>query len=303
MRLPWSSWLRLRRPRRSRRIPPRPATRRRSARRRCRASRTAPPRWRPSRCRRTGCAATALAAPAARAARAGQRVHLLRLVRRRGLAGADRPDRLVGDDDAVDARRRALEHRAELALDDRLGLPRLALGQRLADADDRRQAGASAAAAFSRDERVALAVQLRAAPSGRRSRSGSRTRPASPPRSRRCTRPRSWLEQSCAPQCDRAAVQRVRDVARGRARARTPTTSASPYRRRPSSAASSASLPASAAVHLPVADDERAARPHRATPRRRAHHVSTILPTCWLDSISACALGRLAAGKPGGSPA
>jgi hypothetical protein len=43
--------------------------------------------------------------------------------RRCGLAGADRPDRLVGDDDAVDALVEQLDRRAELAPDDRLGLP------------------------------------------------------------------------------------------------------------------------------------------------------------------------------------
>ena len=46
-----------------------------------------------------------------------------------------------------------------------------------------------------------------------------------------------------------------------------------------------------AAVHLPVAGDQFLLRRHRV------HQVSTILPMCWFDSISACALAASAAGE------
>ena len=64
---------------------------------------------------------------------------LLGVVGGGGAAGADRPDGLVGDDEAVgDAR--VLEPGARLADEDRLHLAGLALVQRLADAHDRLQA-------------------------------------------------------------------------------------------------------------------------------------------------------------------
>ena len=72
--------------------------------------------------------------------RAEQRMDRLRLFGRRGASGADRPHRFVGDDDAVDARAEQLRHGAKLTPDDGLGRARLALGERLADADDRREA-------------------------------------------------------------------------------------------------------------------------------------------------------------------
>ena len=65
---------------------------------------------------------------------------ILRLLRGRHLPGADRPHRLVGDDD----RRQVVsgnpgERPEDLLGDDRLGPPRLAFRERFPDADDRRQ--------------------------------------------------------------------------------------------------------------------------------------------------------------------
>ena len=67
---------------------------------------------------------------------------LLGLFRGGHLAGADGPDRLVGDHDRRHLLGRQPGQRAvELAPDDLRGLARLALGQQFADADDRRQPG------------------------------------------------------------------------------------------------------------------------------------------------------------------
>ena len=63
------------------------------------------------------------------------------LLRRGRTAGADRPDRLVGDDQALDLRGiEAGQRAAHLAADKGLRLARLVLFQRLAAADDRGQA-------------------------------------------------------------------------------------------------------------------------------------------------------------------
>ena len=70
--------------------------RRRPGRRRCPAGRAAPRRSPASCCRRTGSARLARRGIRVQQA-ADEGVHLLRLVRRRRAAGADRPDRLVGD--------------------------------------------------------------------------------------------------------------------------------------------------------------------------------------------------------------
>ena len=82
-------------------------------------------------------------------------VRLLRELRRRGLAGADRPDRLVRDDEVLVA----LEHR-DLAAQNVLRLPRLALGLGLADARDHRQAGVERGACAPGDGLVRLAEVL-----------------------------------------------------------------------------------------------------------------------------------------------
>ena len=63
---------------------------------------------------------------------AKQRVHLLRLLGRRGAPGADRPYRLVGDDDLRDAVPEGVDRGRELVLDDVRRLARLALRERLA---------------------------------------------------------------------------------------------------------------------------------------------------------------------------
>ena len=68
---------------------------------------------------------------------------LLGVVGGGGAAGADGPDRLVGNDQAGDlVATEAGQGAADLALDDLGGAAGLALGQDLADADDRAHAGA-----------------------------------------------------------------------------------------------------------------------------------------------------------------
>src|SRR2546425_9354037 len=69
-------------------------------------------------------------------------VHFLRLPRGRGAARADRPDRLVGDHAPGDlGGRGAGEGARHLPLDDRGGRVGVPLGERLADADGRRELG------------------------------------------------------------------------------------------------------------------------------------------------------------------
>ena len=68
------------------------------------------------------------------------RGHLLGVLRAGDLAGADRPDRLVGDGEGL-ARQFVGQRVARLAGDDRLGLAGLALGQGLAQADHRLEPG------------------------------------------------------------------------------------------------------------------------------------------------------------------
>mmetsp|Transcript_88654 Transcript_88654/g.173387 ORF Transcript_88654/g.173387 Transcript_88654/m.173387 type:complete len:290 (+) Transcript_88654:120-989(+) len=89
------------------------------------------------------------------------RVRLLRLVRRGHLAGADGPDGLVGDDDVVpvlDLR----DHSGQLPLVHLVRLPRLALLQQLADAEDHLHALLLADLHLLRRDLVGVAV-LRAA--------------------------------------------------------------------------------------------------------------------------------------------
>ena len=71
--------------------------------------------------------------------------------------GADRPDRLVGDDDGL-ARRLGRQRAPHLPNDHRGLLARLALGVGFADADDRRQAGLQRRLRLRADERVGLAM-------------------------------------------------------------------------------------------------------------------------------------------------
>src|SRR5690606_2346697 len=68
---------------------------------------------------------------------ADQRVNFLRLIRGRGPPGADRPNRFVRDDRRAECGGAGcIENRRDLALDDRPRLVRLALLERLADAED-----------------------------------------------------------------------------------------------------------------------------------------------------------------------
>ena len=78
-------------------------------------------------------------------------MHLLRLRRRRVLAGADGPHRLVGEHHV----RRLLDRQparlaSQLPSHDLERLPAVALGERLADADDGPRPGGSTARAFLR---------------------------------------------------------------------------------------------------------------------------------------------------------
>jgi len=87
-------------------------------------------------------------------------VHLLGLLGRRRAAGADGPDRLVGDDRLRQhGRRIVIEHRVELAADHRARAPGLALGERLAHAHDGRQAAAAGHRHLGRHPLVTLPVQ------------------------------------------------------------------------------------------------------------------------------------------------
>src|SRR3546814_14192414 len=69
-------------------------------------------------------------------------MHLLHFADRRGSAGADRPDRFVGDHRVL-AGRAPRDARCELRADDGKRLPVVPLLRSLADADDRSEAGPS----------------------------------------------------------------------------------------------------------------------------------------------------------------
>ena len=230
--------------------------------------------------------------PAARVAavqlRAQHRMHLLRLLGRGGLAGADGPDGLVGHHDLADAVAVDVDHGRQLALDDVLGRAGFALGQRLADADDGRDARASAALALSatsasvspwywrRSEwptmRVAHAEFLQ---HGGRHLAGvgallvRATRPA-----RRAPAPSRHAASALAP---------------GKARARRRRLAAGARRMPAITARTSASL----AAMLPFIFQ----LPAMSFFMSWSHQVSTILPTCWFDSISAWALAACGGGK------
>src|ERR687895_285886 len=82
-------------------------------------------------------------------------VRFLGQVRRRGLARADRPDGLVGDDKRV-----VLGQYGDLAAEDVLGVASLALRLRLADAGDDAEAGAERPLGAARRRLVGLAEVL-----------------------------------------------------------------------------------------------------------------------------------------------
>src|SRR6476620_5724935 len=88
------------------------------------------------------------------------RVRLLRLDRRRGPAGADRPDRLVRDHERADLLAGdGVEPSLNLAIEDGHRRAGLALGQRLADADDRNEVGGNRGADLPVHHLVGLAEQ------------------------------------------------------------------------------------------------------------------------------------------------
>src|SRR5690606_35287490 len=90
-------------------------------------------------------------------------MHELRLLRRRGLAGADGPDRLVSHY-RIRKRRdaRGGQHRLDLTLDDRIGSAGLPLLERFADAQDRRQPGGLRGLELRRDDLVGVAEETAA---------------------------------------------------------------------------------------------------------------------------------------------
>ena len=88
------------------------------------------------------------------------RVRLAGLRRRRGAPGADGPHRLVRDDERGDLLGGELiQPVLDLAIEHGERLVALALLERLADADDRRQPGADRRQRLAVDDRVGLAEQ------------------------------------------------------------------------------------------------------------------------------------------------
>src|SRR5580704_6843517 len=86
---------------------------------------------------------------------ADEAVHVENIVLGRRHAGADRPDRLIGDDEIrKPIRQRAVELRAH----DRLGLAGIAFGARLADTDDGEEAGAARRQRLGAHHGIGLAV-------------------------------------------------------------------------------------------------------------------------------------------------
>ena len=182
---------------------------------------------------------------------------------------------------------------AELALDDRLGLPGLALGRVSPTQTIGVRPCASAALAFSATSCVALAVQraalgvadddVAAAELGQHRR-----------RDLAGVGARVVAEQSCAPQrmslpASATATSREvgkrhahRDVGVAERRRRERRRAA---RRWPRGCRSSSSCRRRACVRM------------LACAGGCAHHASTSLPMCWLDSISACACAASAAGN------
>src|SRR6184192_4740213 len=87
---------------------------------------------------------------------ADEGVHFLRLVGRRVAAGADRPHRLVGDHALLEPARPAkLEHHIELPRDHLARAPRVAIGELLADAQDRHEPPGVRGAELARDQLIA----------------------------------------------------------------------------------------------------------------------------------------------------
>ncbi len=218
--------------------------------------------------------------------RAQQRVHRLRLLRRRGLAGADGPDGLVGDDDLADAVAVDVDHGGQLALDDFFGLPGFALCQRFADADDGRDAVRQRGGGLGGHQLVGLAVVLAALrmaddgvahaevlQHGRRLLAGEGALRAAPTHPARPARSASRPTSACT--CARYGAG---------------THTAIVARRRADTPASSAFTSASLAARLPFIFQLPAIS--FSSSSCLAHQVSTILPMCWFDSIRACAWAR-----------
>ena len=123
-----------------------------------------------------------------------KRVRLLRQVGRRRLAGADRPDRLVGDHELL-VLAGGEGDRLDLDLEHELGVARLALLERLADAGDHAEPGFERRPGAPGDALVGLAEELaplrvpdeRALRRRARAASAARPRPCRRPLGSQCT--------------------------------------------------------------------------------------------------------------------
>ena len=99
------------------------------------------------------------AAPSARQGGADGAVDFLGLLGAGAAAGADGPDRLIGQDHARHGFGAQGQHGLELALDDGQRVAGVAIGQRFAHADHGSQAGGQRGARLVRHDLVGLAVQ------------------------------------------------------------------------------------------------------------------------------------------------
>ncbi len=222
---------------------------------------------------------------------AQHRVHRLRLLGRGGLAGADGPHGLVGDHDLADAYGHS---RAMTAASWRFTtssvLPASRCCQRLADADDRRDAVGQRGTRSSRPRPRRSRRGTGDAPSGRRwhsapAKSLSIAADCSPVKAPCGLRGNVLRAQRHRLRTRRAAIAVARNTARART-ARCRTRAHSPRalpQRRHQRLVGGQGCRSSSSCRRSVSAVGR----HRA--RRCCHHVSTILPMCWFDSINACA--------------
>src|SRR5713226_9382204 len=90
-----------------------------------------------------------------------KRVHLLRLLRRRGASGPNGPDRFVSHDDTVEVRGcQPGKSREQLLRNDAFGVPLIALLQRLANTHDDRQSGRQSRVSLTTDRLVCIGIVL-----------------------------------------------------------------------------------------------------------------------------------------------
>src|SRR6185369_13869000 len=219
---------------------------------------------------------------------AQHRVDLLSLFRRCGPAGPDGPDRLIGHDDFADAVAVGMDHRGHLPLDDVHRPAGFALGQRLADAHDRRDAGRQRGLGLVGHDGIGFAVVLAALRVA-----DDRIAHA------------EFLEHGGRDFARVGALHMLRHVLRAefQRRARAQRIHLRRVRRGHADRRRASGVPHALdqsadqglvgrgiAVHLPVACDQ-------LSFHACSDQVSTILPMCWFDSMSSCALAASPAGK------